>query len=202
LQDPFLLLTGPSHAVVILDPVAFEVQLKAKGESESEDKVLVFDVLKTHHSVSHIGHPPPINTRYLRGKRSNLEFTFAVLLQTVEATISVQVIDGSWPDDVPGRISTCTASIPEMEISLLDSRGARMPINDAGVIELTRQVVSVKFIGELKVEVEAIYGGEVIKKSVVFEPNMSTISFESCEMFCTLGITVGWSLFKESYGDS
>jgi hypothetical protein len=31
-----------------------------------------------------------------------------------------------------------------------------MPINDAGVIELTRQVVSVEFIGELKVEVETI----------------------------------------------
>jgi len=151
-----LLLTGPSHAVVILDPVSFEVQLKAKGEDESEDKVLVFNVLKTHHSVSHIGHPPPINTRYLCGKRCELEFTFAVLLQTVEATISVEVIDGSWPEDVPGRISTCTASIPEMEISLLDSRGARMPINDAGVIELTRQVVSVEFIGELKVEVETI----------------------------------------------
>lgn len=110
--------------------------------------MLVFNVLKTHHSVSHIGHPPPINTRHLCGKRSNLEFTFAVLLQTVEATIGVQVIDGSWPEDVPGR---CTASIPEVQISLLDSRGARMPINDAGLIELTRQVVSVEFIGELKV---------------------------------------------------
>ena len=38
-----------------------------------------------------------------------------------------------------------------------------MPINDAGVTELTRQVVSVEFIGELKVEVEALYAGEVIK---------------------------------------
>jgi hypothetical protein len=116
--------------------------------------------------------------------------------------ISIQVIDGSWPEDVPGRISTCTASIPEMEISLLDSRGARMPINDAGVIELTRQVVSVEIIGEFKVEVEAVYGGEVIKKSVLFDPNFSTTSYERCGMlFCTLGITVGWSLFKESYGD-
>jgi len=198
-EDPHLLLTGPSRAVVIIDPVSFEVQVKAKGESESEDKVLVSDVLTTQHAVSHMGHPPPINTSYLWGKRCTLGFSFAVLAQTVEATICVEVLERSWPENVPGKITACTTSLPDMKISLLDYRGERVPINNSGVIMLSRQVVSVELSGKLKVEVEARYGGELVKGYVSFIPKKATISFQRCDMFfCKLGITVGWSLFTES----
>ena len=53
--------------------------------------------------------------------------------------------------------------------------------------------------GKLKVEVEARYGGELVKGYVSFIPKKATISFQRCDMFfCKLGITVGWSLFTES----
>ncbi|RLM91832.1 hypothetical protein C2845_PM08G30810 [Panicum miliaceum] len=186
-EDPFLLLTGPSRAIVIIDPVSFEVQLKAKGESGSEDKVLVYDVLNSQHAVSHMGHPPPVNTSYLWGKCCNLGFAFAVLSRTVEATICVEVVEGSWPENIPGRITTCTASIPKTKILLLDSGSARVPVNDSGIIKLSRQVVSVELCGQLKVQVQAVYAGEHIKKNVYFTPKKATIS---------------WSLFSESESES
>ncbi|CAL4946596.1 unnamed protein product [Urochloa decumbens] len=189
-EDPFMLLTGPSRAVVILDPISFEVQLKVKGQTESEDKVLVFDVFTTQHGVSyggHYWHPPHTYTSYLRGKRSDLVFTFAVLGQSVEATICVEVVHGSWPEETPVRIAASTASIPHADVVLLDSRDARVPINDSGVIMLSRKAVSVELSGELKVEVKVQHFGEVVK-ACVFAPKKSTTS-------CKLGITVGWSLF-------
>ncbi|CAL4973196.1 unnamed protein product [Urochloa decumbens] len=201
-EDPFLLLTGPSHAVVIIDPVSFEVQLKAKGESESEDKVLVFDVLTSQHAVSHMGamgHPPPVNLSYLLGKRVSLGFAFAVLPRTVEATISVEVVHNSWPENIPVLITACTASLPQVKIVLLDSKSEKVPINDSGVIMLSRHAVSVELSGKLKVEVQAVYHGELIKGYVRFTPKKATISYQRCStFFCTLGITVGWSLFNES----
>jgi hypothetical protein len=135
-----LLLTGPTRAVVlVIDPVKFEIQLKAKGTSESEDKVLNFRVLVYHHDYS-LADPPFIVRRRRRCKRSELEFAFTLLVRSVEATISVQVVDGSsWPDDLGVQVAARTASISDEAIKLLDSRsahGGRVPIcPDDGVIK-------------------------------------------------------------------
>uniref|UniRef100_A0A0A9CIW4 DUF6598 domain-containing protein n=1 Tax=Arundo donax TaxID=35708 RepID=A0A0A9CIW4_ARUDO len=195
-EDPFLLLTGPSRAAVLIDPISFEVQLKAKGKTKSEDKVLVFDVLTSQHAVVYLGDPPPIFTSYLQGKRSKLDFTFALLAESVEATICVEVVHGSWPEQIPGRVTARMASIDHEHIVLVDSGDGRLPIGRSGAIKLSRQVVSVELSGELKVDVMA-YFGEAVKGSAVFTPKKARISYKSIDLsFCKLGVTVGWSLFS------
>uniref|UniRef100_A0A0D3HH55 DUF6598 domain-containing protein n=1 Tax=Oryza barthii TaxID=65489 RepID=A0A0D3HH55_9ORYZ len=161
-QDPFLLLTGPTRAVVLIDPVKFEIQLKAKGTSESEDKVLNFRVLVYHHDYS-LADPPFIVRRRRRCKRSELEFALALLL-------SVQVVDGSsWPDDLGVQVAARTASISDEAIKLLDSRsahGGRVPIcPDDGVIKLSRRVVSVELAGGLEVDVLALHNKQLVDGS-------------------------------------
>ncbi|WVZ68214.1 hypothetical protein U9M48_017177 [Paspalum notatum var. saurae] len=139
-------------------------ELKAKDETESEDKVLAFDVLTSQHGGSYWGRPPPIVTSFLLGKRIELGFTFALLSASVEATISVEVLarseDGSmpeWPEDIRGIISAHTASLPQGNVLLLDSKDGQMLINDSGVIMLSRKVVCVELSGKLRVQFDVFY---------------------------------------------
>lgn len=136
-------LTGPSRAVMLIDPVTIEVQLKAKCKTESEDKVLNFSVDEYWHQAS-FEEPPFITTIFSTHKRSRLQFAVALLVQSVEATICVRVVRGSWPNHFRGRVMSRTASISHGAIVLLDSRHGRMNFNKHGVIELSRCVVSVE----------------------------------------------------------
>ncbi|KAF8651527.1 hypothetical protein HU200_063347 [Digitaria exilis] len=139
-EDSYLLLTGPSRAVVFIDPVAFEVQLKVKGKTESEDNMLCLDIFEYSTVYSFVRGPFIIQQRCY-SKRCTLMVRFAPLVNTVEATVvKVQVIDSSWAEHVRGKVLARTFSIDIGDIMLLDSRDGRMPITCAGEIKLARNV--------------------------------------------------------------
>uniref|UniRef100_A0A0E0RCL3 DUF6598 domain-containing protein n=1 Tax=Oryza rufipogon TaxID=4529 RepID=A0A0E0RCL3_ORYRU len=219
-QDPFLVLTGPSRAIVLIDPVQFEVQLKAKSNNNTlhdhpdQDQIVNFGVVDSGYL------PGP--TRHCIGKRSEVEFTISVLDRSIEATIiSVQLVGGSsWPDHLQGKLVSRTASAIHQEIVLLDSQkqqDGKMPIDDGGFIQLSRRVVSVELAGQLIVQVLAFNSQQqvvdndndnkkdeiVAKHEIVFDPKEASLSVETCELQlgggggggpCKLQISVAWSL--------
>ncbi|KAF8641992.1 hypothetical protein HU200_067504 [Digitaria exilis] len=211
-QDSYLLLTGPSRAAVIVDPVAFEVDLKVKGKRESEDKVLSLKYFQ-HSSVTSYERHVPMIRRCCPSKRSMLEVKFAVLYQAVEATVvSTKVVRGSWMDHYRGRVVCRTASASKEDIVLLDSRDGSMPVNSDGAIELSRRVVSVEISGRLIFRVVALrvndkMGGAasrvndkmgvIAEDSAIFTPMVGGKSKRTCDLgFCEVEITVAWSLFS------
>ncbi|WVZ88074.1 LOW QUALITY PROTEIN: hypothetical protein U9M48_034627 [Paspalum notatum var. saurae] len=188
--DPFLKLIGPSRAVVVCDPVYLEVALKVKGSVESEDKDLsLFAVPLTNHSSIY-------PTRLI-----NKHLTFGYIVGSVEATISVHVTEGSWPDDFSGQFTARTSSLEQKTISLL---GNKVLVNDDGMIKLSRSVASVEFEGELKVSVAAFrYDqdlGEVImvgEDEERFRPKEAGRSTGRLDIgFCKMDVTVAWSLMS------
>ncbi|CAO2036561.1 unnamed protein product [Urochloa humidicola] len=193
-QDSCLLLTGPSRPVMIIDPVTFEVDLKAKGKTESDDKVLSLKVFpkRVDDFIVH---------RQCFSKCSTVEFAFAVVSEAVEATVySVKVISGSWPDHLRGQVVSRTSRVVQKGIVLLDSQLGRMPIISDGTVELSRSVVSVALGEELSISVVASQVGDksdVIKEVMAyFTPQTAGWSHCRCDLgFCELEITVAWSLF-------
>ena len=55
MQDSLLELRGPSRAVLMLDPLEFEIDLKVKGKEESEDTILCCKYFG-YNNLAYMGH--------------------------------------------------------------------------------------------------------------------------------------------------
>lgn len=197
-EDPWLMLTGPSRALVLIDPIAFEVQLKVKSKTEpGKDELLAFKVFSYHKAF----HSDEVVSTRVSCKRCTLEFAYAPLLPSVEATVTVQVVDGSWDDHVQGVVTCRTASMEKGEMVLLASRDGKMSVNSDGVIELSRRVVSVELRGQLFVSVLGHGTGDkkglVATDTALFTQMNAGTSRGVCDLgFCKVQITVAWSFLS------
>uniref|UniRef100_A0A0A9AAE2 DUF6598 domain-containing protein n=1 Tax=Arundo donax TaxID=35708 RepID=A0A0A9AAE2_ARUDO len=206
MQDASLVLTGPIRAVMLRDPVIFEVDLKVKGAIESEDKGLSF-LAARFRSTAFTPDSFLIKESYT-SKLSTLEFTLAHMVYSVEATISVKVIEGSWRDDCHGQFVARTASIKDEEVVLLGFGDVKVPF-DSDEISLSRSVVSVDSEGQLtvsvktrqvdKAKVEAADDQDVfapVEDHAVFYPLKSSRGRAELNVgFCKMEVIVAWSLF-------
>ncbi|CAL5084268.1 unnamed protein product [Urochloa decumbens] len=221
-KDPCLVLTGPTRAVVLRDPVTIEVKLLVKGTVESEDKILSF--LAVEPLICSTFYSQLLNRAY-SGKLSTLEFTLGHIVSSVEATIFLQIIDGSWPDGFSGRFVARTTSIDEDAVLLLHSGDKIVPCTDDGNVKLSRCVASVEVDEKLQVSVKAnsgmkkddvfmpeeadedysdmeeggvhapIVADTSVEKEVVFTPKEAGRSDDTLDIgFCKIKVTVAWSL--------
>jgi hypothetical protein len=177
----------------LIDPVDFEIQLKVKGKTESEDETFMARCFEYDHGFGQSGH---LACRRWEGNFCTLEITSALLGSTVAATIiSADVIEGSWPDDCGGRVVSRTAGIDE-DFVLLDSGDGPMHVDPDGHITLQRCVVCVRRAGILTVSVEAYSEAGILAEDCIeFKPKDSVTSTGTCNLgFCTVMFIVGWSL--------
>ncbi|KAF8668762.1 hypothetical protein HU200_051950 [Digitaria exilis] len=89
-----------------MDLVTIKVELKVKGTIESEDKDLSLLAVPLTYSGG-----SGSRTIECTSKLSTLEFMLGEIVSSVEATVFIQVIDGSWPDGFHGQFAAHTSSI-------------------------------------------------------------------------------------------
>ncbi|CAL5069831.1 unnamed protein product [Urochloa decumbens] len=197
-EDPYLKLTGPTRAVVLVDPVTIEVDLQVKGVTKDEDENLSF-LAVTYTNFASL--QSKLFKRDYANMCSTMEFELASIVLSVEATISLQVRpgSGSWPDGYRALFSARTASIGKAEVILLDSGDDKVCIAGEGTISLSRCVASVEISGKLEVCVKSGRGEFLVSGSKFFKPKKYGASHDDLPLdFCTLDITVKWSLVSTS----
>ncbi|KAF7110789.1 hypothetical protein CFC21_110867 [Triticum aestivum] len=150
-------------------------------------------------------------------KLSTPELAFAHIVNSVEATISVEVVYGDWPRGFRGVFTANTASMDHMKVTLLAFEdGKLLPMDGhSNVVKLSRRVVCVELRRpkmakvkkpKLKISAQAMRinrENDVWRNAVAFTPekagrSLGTLKVGSCEM----QVTVAWSLlstFKFSY---
>ncbi|KAM0897294.1 hypothetical protein ACQ4PT_022655 [Festuca glaucescens] len=165
--------TSPTRAESdVSDSVRFEVVLKVKSATNaSEDKDLSF--LATRHRTIGTNRPCVINLT-ATSKLSKLEWTVGYLAKSVEATINIQVIYGKWPDGCRGIFNASTIGLDDMKVLLLSLEDDKLPVNNDGKINLSRNVACAEIDGELKISVATEYAdGEQVstaKHETTFTP--------------------------------
>lgn len=187
------MLTGPSRAIVLSEPVTIEVELKVKGDVESEDKdlsLLAVPLTCSDGSGSRLFE--------YASKLSTLEFMLGEIASSVEATIFVRVAEATWPDGFGGQFAACTSSVDQEKVVLLDFGDANVTVSADGIMKLSRHVVSVEVSGKLKVSFKAWQdgcckaGGEVAFTPAKAGRSYGTLHFGSCRM----EVLVAWSLIS------
>lgn len=189
-------------------PVTIEVNLKVKGATELEDKDLSFLAvpllcLSKSSRLFHCSYT---------SKLSTLEFTLGHLVSSVEATIFVRLIRGSWPGGFRCEFSAfgvrrknngCdknAADIDHEKIVLFYSRGEKGIVDNDGNIKLSTRVVSVEICGELKVCFKAWKVDNVaVETEEVFTPSRAGLSYREIDIgFCAMEVSIAWSLISSS----
>ncbi|KAM0904063.1 hypothetical protein ACQ4PT_018259 [Festuca glaucescens] len=198
-QDPFLRLTGPSRAVVCEEPVSFEIQLKLKGRTESEDKALMSSKLSykgdsaNRYSILNVGN-----------HFCKMEFCFQQLERSVQATIvGVRVVSQGPSSSFPHGAQVFCSSLPRgfkdddttmscPDLLLHDWKDGIRSID--GHLDLARHVVSAELGGKLKVLIKDCKSSD-LTGYVLFTPKKCNFSQATCLVGdAEVEITVAWSL--------
>uniref|UniRef100_A0ACD5UCX5 Uncharacterized protein n=1 Tax=Avena sativa TaxID=4498 RepID=A0ACD5UCX5_AVESA len=207
-EDPFLRLTGPSRAIVTEEPVHVEIELKVKGTTKSEDRVLMSRVWRYSDRLCTL-HTP------LAGKFCTLVLSSEELKESVQATIVGVQITKRKPGLFKhgGRV---VCSSPPRKGILPDSKhitasSFRQVVLEDGAIDvcsngylaLSRNVVSVELCGRLEIliyeysqsRVTAVHGGVSIKAQ------NCNVTQHKCRLGDSeLEISVAWSRLVQDKG--
>jgi hypothetical protein len=209
-------LIGPSRAVVYTDEVSFELQLKVKGTTESEDKPLITEARNYEESFDEA------TEVCFKNCFCTIEFRMQVVESTTQATIlSVQVargatfpfkygarvactpIPGEWVVTDDKRV-VCVTRPASGEVVMVDSKDGAMLKGSHGYLHLPRNVVSVETQGRLDIDIHAYSeSGEIAAHDrASFQAQFSKISQKQC-FLCgvELVITVAWSRVVEDKGE-
>ncbi|XP_048559947.1 uncharacterized protein LOC125540377 [Triticum urartu] len=220
-EKPFLCLTGPSRAILAKDPVDLEVQLKLKGTTASEDRVLI--TKRCQYSGYHTDNG--LYTLTLNNRICTTELSLQQLYcQSVQATF-LRVggfVKGNTSPFIHGGRVACSSpphggqgTAPPTQVVLLDScycDGGKMPIGEEdGYLDLSRHVVSVELrrvrdVSEeleetLNVFIEAYSDSSPdsppkvsAKADFMVKPQYCGISEHECVLAgSTVKITIAWS---------
>ncbi|KAM3371158.1 hypothetical protein ACQJBY_018502 [Aegilops geniculata] len=197
--DPFLLLTGPSRAIVAADTVKFEVELRIMYAGADTKDTVLFSSTYNYYSMQQYANPR------IHSCCGMLELSVGRLTRAVQATIvGVCVVEGEWPFQYGCRVS-CYLSPDEdlvpttpTEVVLVNCKAEEMEEQSDGYVNLSRNVVSVQLEQTLKVVIQA-YSESGLEYLHNVEADFPVQQCQTTKRLSTVGnstveIIVAWSL--------
>ncbi|XP_066363710.1 uncharacterized protein [Miscanthus floridulus] len=134
-----LILTGPKRGLALCEDIYVETDLKVKDDLVQDRELSkgLISIRSASTGPSVTGYT--LQTKSLATRLSTVDVTYTVVDRALEGTIAVEVLQGGFH----GKITAYTANM-QYKLVLYDSKEAdAMTVDDCGVLELMRPVVSV-----------------------------------------------------------
>ncbi|KAE8818923.1 hypothetical protein D1007_03316 [Hordeum vulgare] len=195
-KDPFLHLTGPSRAILAEYPVDFEVELRVKDGTESQDEALMSST--DHHIFA------TADTAVFFSCLCSAKLSLETVFSAVQATIlSISVVGGGSCFEYGGRVS-CSSYTEGViadecrEVVLIDCDEKFLEDGlGSSYVSLSRNVVTVKSEGSLKITII-----EYTKSRLVAHEAQLDFPAQHCQVStreCVVGehkvvVVIAWSL--------
>lgn len=195
LEDKMLILTGPGRGLVLVDFIYLEIDLKIrdpKNDKEYLDKQFSKGLISIDGRVLSREKDVVLRSEILESWLSTMEVRVATVLNTVEGTFEIKLLEGQFL----GKITVGIKGIGETMILVHDSEAdGVVTCDESGVIKLRRRVMTLCLEKMLLFHICNEAAGVPEERTINFTPQLTTS--EHKEFPCGAGmfqVRVVWSL--------
>ncbi|CAD6273326.1 unnamed protein product [Miscanthus lutarioriparius] len=183
-----LILTGPKRGLALCEDIYVETDLKVKDDLVQDRELSkgLISIRSASTGPSVTGYT--LQTKSLATRLSTVDVTYTVVDRALEGTIAVEVLQGGFH----GKITAYTANM-QYKLVLYDSKEAdAMTVDDCGVLELMRPVVSVYVKDLLMIAAQTSDGKS---ERIVFTPRINARDERPLAVGATkLRVKLSWSV--------
>ncbi|KAM0829526.1 hypothetical protein ACQ4PT_066813 [Festuca glaucescens] len=192
LEDEVLVLTGPGRGLVLVDFIYLEIDLKIKEDGVYPDRNFSKGLLSIDGRVLSRENDLVVTSDTLDSWLSSVEVRFATVLNSVEGTFEIKLLEGHFY----GTITVGISGI-DQRIVIHDSEAdGVVTCDESGAITLRRRVMTLCLLSrKLVFHIDNNAGGVLGEQTIDFTP--SRTGADQGETWCGDGkfeVRVDWSL--------
>ncbi|KAE8819408.1 hypothetical protein D1007_02633 [Hordeum vulgare] len=196
-QDGVLILTGPSRGLVLVDFIYLEIDLKIREDGVFPDKPFSKGLISIDGRVLSREEDVVVSRETLESWLSTTEVRFTTVLNAVEGTIEIKLVEGSFKGYITVGVSDKAGNRDiEQAIVIHDSKEDDVSMsNQDGVIKLRRSAITICLERMLVFHMNNEAARVSDERTIDFAPRSTGVVEE--EISCgagTFGFRVVWSL--------
>ncbi|CAM0906139.1 unnamed protein product [Alopecurus aequalis] len=172
-EDKMLILTGPGRGLVLVDFIYLEIDLKIrdlKNDKEYLDKQFSKGLISIDGRVLSREKDVVVRSEILESWLSTMEVRVATVLNTVEGTFEIKLLEGHFF----GKITVGIKGIKETMILVHDSEADGVVTCDERVIKLRRRVMTLCLEKMLVIHIGNTCGGVLQEQTLDFTPRRTS----------------------------
>ncbi|KAI5021169.1 hypothetical protein ZWY2020_055014 [Hordeum vulgare] len=196
-EDGMLILTGPSRGLVLVDFIYLEIDLKIREDGVSPDRAFSKGLISIDGRVLSRENDVVVTSETLESWLSTIEVRFTTVLNAVECTFEIKLIEGLFKGNITVGIADKARNLDIEQTTVIhDSTADGVVTSDeSGVIKLRRSVITICLERNVMFHINNEAAGVCAERTFGFTPRRTGADEEKITCGAgKFGFRVVWSL--------